>query len=298
MTAIAERINQLVQFDSPRLMGKYRDVRVSIVHVTPELAEFYLRKNTKNRNINKTHVTAFERILSAGEMVMNGEAIILSVDGTLLDGQHRLTACVRSGVGFDAMVVEGIDVEAFKTIDGGRKRTLGDVLSVDGEVSSKALASAIVTLVAIGMTGGRNVMSSSATGLRNVTGAHAERILSHHPRLRDSVLAMHHVTLYRNQVGTALHYLFSVVSQRLADDFASVLSGGSEDIGRPFNLFRESLISASRVGDLRRSNAAKAIKAFNAELSGARPKLLRLNSVEEFPLIDGLDYEALAESVK
>jgi hypothetical protein len=48
----------------------------------------------------------------------------------------------------------------------------------------------------------------------------------------------------------------------------------------------------------RRSVAAKCVKAFNAERAGDKPKMFRFNDTEEFPTIDGLDYEWLACTVE
>lgn len=294
----ANRIAMDVFCSSPSLRDRYRNVKVYIVHVTPPQAEVYLRGNTSNRPLNRLHVATMCHILQAGDMVMNGETIIIGIDGTLLNGQHRLTACVESGIGFDAMVVEGIDLNAFRTLDGGKKRTTGDVLAIDGEAQSNKLAAAIQALVSFADQDGRHMASRGGAGMRKVTPQIAERVLSKHPGLRDSVTAMARSKLYTNQHGYLLHYLFSIVSAELADAFAAILCDGHEDIGRPFVVFRETLITNHNYSHLRNTNAAKAIKAFNAERTGQRPKLLRLLGAEEFPRIDGLDYDSLFASVK
>ena len=296
--ARAERIEMDVHFGSVSLRDRYRSVKVYVVHITPSLAEIYLQGNVKNRPLNKFHVDHMRQVLESGDMLMNGETIIIGVDGTLLNGQHRLTACVQSGIGFDAMVVDGIDLDAFRTLDGGRRRSTGDVLAIDGEAMSNKLAAAIQALVSFVDRGGRQMLSSGGTCVRKVTPQLADRVLERHSRIRESVSSMAKSKLYANQHGYLLHYLFSVVSQSLANDFAEILCDGHEDIGRPFVVFRETLIANHNYSHLRNTNAAKAIKAFNAERTGQRPKLLRLHGAEEFPRIDGLDYDALFASVK
>ena len=94
-----------------------------------------------------------------------------------------------------------------------------------------------------------------------------------------------------------LHYVFSMVDRQLADSFAEVLASGSSDIERPFNLFREFVITNRGESIDRKTRAAKAIKAFNAEFTGERPKILRILRQEEFPRILGLNYEELFASV-
>jgi hypothetical protein len=231
----------------------------------------------------------------AGDWWLNGETIIFGSDGTLLDGQHRLFAIAQAGVFVDLLVVRGIDEEAFRTLDGGRTRTTGEVLGIEGEKNSNNVAAAVQALLSFVDAGG-NVYLSSSHG-RKATPSLCSRVLAAYPQLRDSVNAMKRNALFRNQHSYALHFLFGLVSRRVADEFACVLADGHHDTGRPFVVFRESLVRTPMRSDLRRSYAAKAIKAFNAELSGERPKMFKFNEGEEFPTISGLDYEKLADSI-
>jgi len=274
---------------------RYADVRVSIVRITPAVASEMMKQNSNNRPLSKSHVKHFSDVLRRGEMLLNGETIIFDYDGFLLNGQHRLTACIESGVSFDAIVVRGIDPDAFRTIDGGKKRSTADALSMQGEVNATNLAAAAQAFVAFVEFGG-NIQCSTG-GATKATPQLVDRVLIAHPGLRESVHAMRRSKLYDNQYGYLLHYLFSTVDKRLAADFLECLSGPHEDVGRPFVVLREALIAQGHRTDLRRHRAAKAIKAFNAERTGARPKMLKFSAGEEFPTIDGLDYEAIAESV-
>lgn len=279
------------------LMRRYRDVTVSIEQVDPRRAADYMKRNTKNRPLNKRHGLQLSDAMSAGHWWMNGETIIFASDGTLLNGQHRLWAIISSGVAVDVLVVRGIDEEAFKTLDGGKKRTVGDTLSLQGEKDANKLAGAVSALACYARLRGA-ISSSSVIGVKKCTALICDRVLSVHPGLRDSVRAMSRNNLFNNQFGFALHYLFSVVDGELASQFADVLSSGDSDIGRPFVVFRECLVRNPMRSDLRIPHAARAIKAFNAERSGDRPQLLRYTEGAGLPDIDGLDYDALCESVK
>jgi len=277
------------------LLDKYSRVSVSIQRIGPVEAREYLLENVKNRKLNDQHCKRLRDVIVAGDWWLNGETIIFGADGTLLDGQHRLTAIVQAGVFVDVLVVRGIDEDAFRTLDGGRTRTSGDVLSIDGEKNYNQVASAVQALVSFVDTGG--VVYGSTNNWRKATPMLTARVLSEYPQIRDSVNAMKRNSLFRNQHGCVLHLLFSMVSQRLADEFASVMSDGHTDVGRPFVVFRESLVRQPMRTDLRRLYAAKAIKAFNAEMSGDRPKMFKFIVGEDFPTIVGLDYEKLAESI-
>lgn len=278
------------------LIRRYRDVTVSIERITPELAREYLERNTKNRPLNKRHGTQLAEAMSAGHWWMNGEAVIFAVDGTLLNGQHRLWAIVTSGVTVDVMVVRGIDEEAFKTLDGGKKRSVGDTLSIQGEKNGNMIAGAVSALTNYARVRGA-VTSTQIIGLKKCTPLLCDHVLAAHPMLRDSVNAMRRSNLFTNQFGYALHYLFSLVDADLASQFAEVLASGDSDIGRPFVVFRECLVRNPMRSDLRIPHAARAIRAFNAERSGDRPKILRYTDGAGLPDIDGLDYDALYESI-
>ena len=276
------------------LLRKYRNVSVAIERIGPRVARDYMAMNTKNRNLNARHMKRLRSSMLAGEWWMNGETIIFGADGSLLNGQHRLTAVIESGVEIDVLVVRGIDREAFRTLDGGRIRTTGEVLTMDGEKNGNSIAAAVQSLVSFIDCGG-NLFDGNRG--RKATAILASRVLEAHPNIRNSVWEMRRNTLFKSQHGCLMHYLFWIVSPAKASEFASVLADGHSDIGRPFVLFRETLVRTPIRPDLRRSYAAKAIKAFNAEMSGDRPKMLKFISGEEFPTIHGLNYEKLAESI-
>jgi len=283
------------EFSAEDMRELYGDVRISIVRITPEVAERWLEANTNNRPLNKRHVGHMANVMTAGDMVFNGETIIFDSNGVLLNGQHRLWGCVESGRWFDSLVVRNVSPEAFDTLDGGRKRTVGELLAMGGEQNSSNVAAAISALVSFVDRGG--TVYGTTTNCRTATPQVCERVLESHPGLRESVRQMRCNKLYDNQWAYVLHYLFKMVDARLADEFAEVLRSGSADVGRPFNIFREHLIKSQPGVNERRKSAAKAIKAFNAERAKERPKMLKLLGQEDFPAIDGLDYEALAETV-
>jgi hypothetical protein len=290
-----QELEMTVMFDDRSLAELYKHICLSIVRVTPSLAAKWLQSNQRNRPLSKRHWQFLASVMTAGDYILNGETIIFDSDNMLMDGQHRLHAVVESGVTIDALVVRGIDAQAFNTLDGGRARTTGEVLAMEGEVNSNALAGAVSQLVQFIDRGG--VMYSSGSGASNVRKATprlTERVLSVHPGLRESVAAMRTSPVYRNQQGYVLHYLFGIVDKQLADDFVSVLCNGSSDVGRPFNIIRESLIRTHLTTSLRCAFAGKCVKAFNAERSGDRPKMFKIGDREDFPTIDGLDYEWLA----
>lgn len=277
------------------LLAKYRNVRVSIERIGPVEARIYMEANTRNRKMNALHARRLQDAMEAGDWWMNGESLIFGFDGALLNGQHRLFAIIASGVTVDVMVVRGIDECAFRTLDGGRIRTTGEVLAMDGEKQANNVAAAVQALVSFVDSQGTHW--SGGARFRKATPLLTTRVLEAHPLIRESVVAMQRNMLYRTGQAALLHYLFRLVSPKMAEEFAAVMAEGHSDIGRPFVIFRESLVRTPMRPDLRHPVAARAIKAFNAEQSGQRPKMLRFAVGEEFPTISGLDFWKLADSI-
>lgn len=108
--------------------------------ITPEIAAEMLAENTNNRNISRVQLDLFTRTMEQGGWRMNGEAIKFSDTGRLLDGQHRLMACQRSGVPFTTLVIRGLPEETQQTMDSGKTRSLGNVLELRGETNCTQLA--------------------------------------------------------------------------------------------------------------------------------------------------------------
>ena len=116
--------------------------------VTPEIAANWLQYNTGNRNLSTQSVDKFARLLTEGNFRYNGDAIRFSTDRRLLDAQHRLHGCVKSGVPFESVIAWGIEPGAQITMDRNRKRTLIDHLRIMGEHSTKELATVLNLSVA------------------------------------------------------------------------------------------------------------------------------------------------------
>lgn len=105
--------------------------RQTKVNITPEVAAGFLGSSDGNRGIReKTKLQAYIHDMKSGRWVYNGDAIRFTHDGVLIDGHHRLTACVRSGHSFEADIAY-VEKDAVKTIDKGALRSDGDSLVMD-----------------------------------------------------------------------------------------------------------------------------------------------------------------------
>lgn len=127
-------------------------IRATVETITPERAAQMLEGNIVNRTLRRQRVALYAKQMRLGQWRVTGETIVFSPAGQLLQGQHRLTACVESGCSFSTVVVYGVDPEAMKVMDTGLARTAADVFKIEGISTSTWVAAA--TRQAIAVKGG------------------------------------------------------------------------------------------------------------------------------------------------
>lgn len=100
------------------------EMTTEIVSVTPQMAEAWLKNNVANRKLRPTIVDTYASDMKSGRWVPSHQGIAFDSKGELVDGQHRLSAIVKSGVIVKMVVTTG--VEQNENIDNHIKRTLVD----------------------------------------------------------------------------------------------------------------------------------------------------------------------------
>jgi hypothetical protein len=111
---------------------------VRIMDITPEIASEMLNKNTNNyRRVTQSRVNQYARKMELGFWQENGEPIQFSKDGTLLNGQHRLAAIIKSNTTQKMVVVYDVDADVF---DSGKNRTLKEYSGINSTVGGAITA--------------------------------------------------------------------------------------------------------------------------------------------------------------
>jgi len=108
-------------------------IETHLVTITPQIAEKLLEMSDKRhqRTINQKHVTFLAREMQKGNFAFNGDSIRQDSDGNIIDGQHRLAACVSSGTQFNTLFVKGLATNQISTINTGQRiRSYADVLEI------------------------------------------------------------------------------------------------------------------------------------------------------------------------
>lgn len=113
--------------------------------VTPEWARSLLANRPRNRVIVKESVEAFVRDMHQGRWMTTHQGLALDSEGLLMDGQHRLSAIVKSNKSQVLLVVRGVSRLAMSGIDVGRKRDAADILGLilDNESVTRNLVATI-----------------------------------------------------------------------------------------------------------------------------------------------------------
>lgn len=140
-------------------------MKVEIKTITPEIALEMLKCNIRNRRLDANIVLSYADMMIKGKWKPNGDAIRFSNSRVLLDGQHRLSAIVKSRKPQNIIIVSELEDEVFGTIDQQKTRTAGDILGRENIKNSNYI-SAIITKY-FGLKS-RSYVSKSGAGLHNI----------------------------------------------------------------------------------------------------------------------------------
>jgi hypothetical protein len=272
-------------------------VKVGIVRITPVRAERLIEKhNTHNRDVDERRIDQYAADMRSGSWEINGEAIKIAEDGTLLDGQHRLFACLDARVPFESIVVTGLSRKAQESMDQGRPRGLHDVLKLRGEGDPNVLARAVRIITVYEDTG-----IPYLGGWKRAPSNHeCLRTLDRNPEIRDACRYANRRSrrgLQTSLVG-AMHFLFSTVDEAASEEFFDTVTGPAPLLlGSPLLTLRQVLLADLEDPERRLHNRIKTafiVIAWNAWRSSRQLPELRWNTDQEFPPIHGLIAQQVA----
>lgn len=259
------------------------NITSEVIKITPALANQWLVNNSRNRHLSEDLVVNYATEMEAGRWAVNGESIKFDTNGRLIDGQHRLRAVILYGKPVTSLVLRGVDPTAFDTLDTGKRRTSGDVLSINGVKNANRVAGTLGWIWRFHSDNMERRIRQPATRV-------VEEVLAKFPEVR---LATEHIGntvshLLSSSLAVALYVLFRRNNPKVADEwFIALKDGATSDGNHTMFLLRERLIR-NRSDSARLPQheiAALCIKAFNALLSGEEIKQLRHTRGEAFPKI-------------
>ena len=216
-------------------------VSTRVTRITPGRTRALLASNTFNRPLVKRRVAQYAEDMRRGRWQLNGEPIIVSAQGLLLDGQHRLHAVVESGATVQLLVVRGVAQEAFAGIDTGGKRSAAVMLGLQGERNASTLAAAATLLW-------QHRHGKPLGGGVHPTRLALSALLQQEPGLRASVELVRAGDGPKRLVSPAVlafcHHVFSQSDAELADELVEKLrTGAGLAIHSPILVLRNRLVS-------------------------------------------------------
>jgi hypothetical protein len=118
----------------------------SVFVITPSIARELLTKVwPRQRPLRRARVSEITRMIRNGQFEMTHQGLLFDAEGWLHDGQHRLSACVMSGVSIRVQCSVTSNPRVYKVLDQGAKRTVADLYDVTSGES--AVCRFIVSMV-------------------------------------------------------------------------------------------------------------------------------------------------------
>ena len=260
-------------------------VTAEIVDLTPELAAKLLSKNNHNRPLRDRYAKRLAHAMLRGEWKFNGDTIVVSDTGELLQGQHRCKAVTLANVTIRTILVSGIPDDAFDTLDRGLHRQARDVFAIQGVHNATAAAS-IVRLICVYESTGNpfNATPEAAPTIQQIEKRLHEDEEAILKATRKSCANKWVVKYVSQSIGGFCYYVFSKQYQDQADEFFRRLSSGTQlEKGSPILLLRDRLMEDKDKKERIKISYRTALifKAFKLYLDGATVKALRVRQEGE-----------------
>lgn len=261
-----------------------------VVEMTPTWASELLKHNATNRKITRSRIEDYKRDIEAGRWIVNGTAIGLSKEGNLVDGQHRLMACIEAETPFHTFLTTGLDhVASFLTIDTGRPRTFADALSSRG-VKSSTTVNAVVQLL-------YRYEHGSLGSNQRVNNQEADEVYQRHPNLVEFIDNNRNLPPKMGYSSIIfMHYLGNLVNEKVTEQFMTGFrTGANLEAGSPVLALRNYFLSNyNRASStVLYDRAFVCIKALNAAITGKQIIVLRRAATEQMTGVYSLPYGKL-----
>lgn len=267
------------------------------VNITPEMAQEWLEKNVHNRPINDHRIRRYAEDMKTGNWQVTGDAIRFSKSGMLLDGQHRLWACVEADTAFPSVVYTGLPEETQLLMDQGMPRSKGSQLTILGYKRGATLASAAINIWR--MERGRTMVFARASSPSN---SEVLTVIENNPDLLDrieeffSIKASSGMKIQQGSTIAMYMYMHRFSPSKAEEFLKAYLTGVNLGHGDPAWALRERVLQYKNKGwkILHTDFLTWAAYAWKAHLQGR--KLQRISPKNELPEFPGSPaWDSMAE---
>jgi hypothetical protein len=195
-----------------------------------------------NREVSPALVSEYAQTMLDGKWVCDGKTIIIDSTGAVLNGQHRLLACIEADCQFETWVAQGVERTARYTID-SNTRTLEDILYMKGEQNDLQLLASTLTLL-VSYEEGVSDPGFSATPSEMLD------LLERHPEIRSHVELVYGFASWARRASiAALSYLGSFIDEKRSAEFMAGLEWCASPSGVSGQVLRKALKSLPHCED-------------------------------------------------
>jgi hypothetical protein len=256
------------------------------VDLTPDDAAKMLNISAQhehvNRSLRKANLERLTHAILNGQWRETHQAIAVSPDGVIIDGQHRLNAIVAANQTVRVLIARDVDPSTFAVIDTGVVRSPYDVLMMAGLPNASRLgASCRYLLIYDDVVGSLDSFSThrakfSSADILDMASSDRGRELASSLNAASSVA----MVLGRPGFATWLGVVIQLMRESPVDDglcleFVERLRDGANlKVGSPILTLRRYIIGDGGLikangGERAQMGMGSCIKAFNAWLDGA-----------------------------
>jgi hypothetical protein len=225
------------------LITKCKIAKLTFEFIGPDMAKELLKANDKNyRKMISSCADRYTDDMDKGRWTINTATIAISKSGILLDGQHRLSGIVKSGVGIWTYVLRNVPDELIDdpNQDKGKNRSVVTYMQREGIKNSSVAAGTVRCLYRLAIN-----VPATRTGTTSLTDAATLDVVLKMPvlffdcinRLNANSTAK---KAFAPSVFCAFFYLASCKSEEEANRFFSVFVRDSDEASsHPANVLRE-----------------------------------------------------------
>ncbi len=247
-------------------------IQVALEVINPVTAKKYLQMSAGNRSPRKRNVDAYVKSMLEKQWHLTGQPLIFNENDILIDGHHRLMACIEANTDFPTLVVRNVRKSGLTSIDIGGKRSVGDQLAfIDNNYTST------------------NIVASVYRRIYGYKNKHVKVLLSEREMVNyieeskgiycDSALyqAANKQRMNGCVIATAAFILKDSNAPKTDEFFHKLITGEMLSIGDPIYTLRTRLIMESkRHVDAHNWIVSSVIRAYNYWISGKRMDKIQL----------------------
>lgn len=268
--------------------NKMNALKITSKKMTPVEAKKLLDKNIGNRKLSSKWIQFYYQQMVQGDWLLTGDTIKIAEDGTLLDGQHRLSAIVKYNKPIDVVIAENVDKAAFQVLDTGKNRSAGEIIGIKGFKNPQKLAAAVryILLFKSGYFSNDYGAGKKSTANNTQILAFVENTKEIHEVIEYTAGIFKKFRFMPQSSLAMLYYVLSKKDQTRVDIFFDKYATGIELAeSSPIRVLRERLLKdISNKSKLKgRDKVALFIYAWNAFRQGKRVSSLLLQRNYKFP---------------